>query len=228
MRACTLPNSRPLRRTGFTLIELMVSMVFLLVVMLIMVQLLADTNRTWTLNKRRGRAGAIARSVLDLAAQELAQARISEEFPLVTSDSGVSFWMNQHAGDNPYGGPEIRGLTRVAYQATGSGDFSVLQRGSTNWVAGASRPTGSGAPVEVYPLVRQFRVTPLGDNGAPLGHGTHTTPPAALVLFLELAIADDAEVFGDMPAEQQIRALRRYQQIVSFPASHGERRLATP
>ncbi len=227
MPICTWPSDRRRRPSGFTLLELMVSMVFLSVIMLLMVQMLSETSRTWTVSKRRSRAGALGAAMLDLAAQELQQARISSEFPLVVGDAGVSFWMAQPAGDDPYGGPARRGMARVTYQtAGGSGSFSSFRRSATNWVAGASRPSGTGAAVDVYPHVRTFRVTPLNDQGDPIPTGTFENAPSALMLYLDLAIGEEAEAYEQMAPEQRIRAVQRFQRQVTFPTGHGERRLS--
>jgi len=216
----------PRRRVGFTLLEMMVSMAFLAVLLLVMTRLLADTSRAWEQARRRGETAMAARVMFDLMSAELSQAMVSTNFPMTVGESGVRFFKRNPSGADPFSSDIRRGLTLVEYSTTGSGTFKTLNRRQRVWAAGSAPPAslGTGDPEAMTPLVHTFGVRAVGPGGAAIAPSTLTQPPLYLDLFLGLVDPDEASRYADLPDELKVRAVRRFHQRV-FLGSYLENSL---
>ncbi len=224
MPSCTATGDRGRGRgAGFTLLEMMVSMAFFAVLLLVMTRILADTSRSWETGRRRGETALAARMVFDLMSTELAQAVVTPEFPMAVEASSIRFHRRNPAGSSPYGGEVRRGLTLVEYRLVGTGDLRTLERRQADWAASGPQPGAPalGAREPLYGHVRRFGVRIRDADGTDLAPGSHTSPPAQVDLFLGLCDRDEASRYADLPAALQERAERRFHTRVMLLAQEG-------
>ncbi len=211
------------RRRGFSLIELMVSMVFLAVIMLMVARILGDTSQSWDLVRRRGHSTSVGRSVLGLMADELGRAVGGESLPFVVGPGRVAFW-TQHA-EGAGGGGDRRSLVRVEYRLESnpdSPDFHRLVRRQAVWTGGS--PSSDVVTSEMTDWAHDFAVVARDGQGQRLADGSHDRLPAHVDLYLTLGSWDDAQGFADMTALRQAQAARRFTARIHLPGAwtHAE------
>jgi len=201
------------KRRGFSLLEMMVAMVFMAALILIVARILADVSDSWESARRRTETAAAARSMFDLIQRDMLTAVVTPDLPMVVTPSSLRFHALRPVAD-PENRAGFRTLVLIDYAHSNPSPSATtvgpMRRRQADWKVGESAPQANTTWEDLYPFVRAFRVQARAYPHQSVS-GTLTEPPAYLDLYLEVASPDDQAVLSDMVAARRERVVQRFQ-----------------